>query len=54
MKINILFMMEVLKVKFQKIKENKNQNLILPGMIWKEALRKIMKVIIGLNLSLMN
>ena len=35
-----LFLMEVLKVKFQKIKENKNEDLILPEMIWKEALKK--------------
>ena len=35
-----LFLMEVLKVKFQKIKENKNEDLISPEMIWKEALKK--------------
>ena len=35
-----LFLMEVLKVKFQKIKEHKNEDLILPEMIWKEALKK--------------
>ena len=32
--------MEVLKVKYQKIKENKNEDLIQPEMIWKEALKK--------------
>jgi len=35
-----LFLMEVLKVKFQKIKENQNEDLISPEMIWKEALKK--------------
>ena len=35
-----LFLMEVLKVKFQKIKENKNEDLITPEMIWNEALKK--------------
>ena len=35
-----LFLMEVLKVKYQKIKENKNEDLIQPEMIWKEALKK--------------
>ena len=34
-----LFLMEVLKVKFQKIDENKNENLIPPEMIWKEAVK---------------
>ena len=31
--------MEVLKVKFQKIDETKNENLIPPEMIWKEAVK---------------
>ena len=35
-----LFLMEVLKVKFQKINENKNEDLIQPEMIWKEAVKK--------------
>ena len=35
-----LFLMEVQKVKFQKIKENKNEDLISPELIWKEALKK--------------
>ena len=34
-----LFLMEVLKVKFQKIDKNKNENLIPPEMIWKEAVK---------------
>ena len=34
-----LFLMEVLKVKFQKIDNNKNENLIPPEMIWKEAVK---------------
>ena len=32
--------MEVLKVKFQKINENKKEDLIPPEMIWKEAVKK--------------
>lgn len=35
-----LFLMEVLKVKYQKIKENENEDLIEPEMIWKEAVKK--------------
>ena len=35
-----LFLMEVLKVKFQKINENKKEDLIPPEMIWKEAVKK--------------
>lgn len=35
-----LFLIEVLKVKFQKINENKNEDLIQPEMIWKEAVKK--------------
>ena len=34
-----LFLMEVLKVKFQKINENKKEDLIPPEMIWKEAVK---------------
>ena len=32
--------MEVLKVKYQKINNNKNENLITPIMIWNEAKKK--------------
>ena len=35
-----LFLIEVLKVKYQKIKENENEDLIEPEMIWKEAVKK--------------
>ena len=35
-----LFLMEVLKVKYQKINNNKNENLITPIMIWNEAKKK--------------
>ena len=35
-----LFLMEVLKVKYQKIKENINEDLISPEMLWKEALKQ--------------
>ena len=35
-----LFLMEVLKVKYQKINENKNENLISPEMLWEEAVKK--------------
>ena len=39
-----LFLMEVLKVKYQKISENKLENLIPPILIWKEALKKNIKM----------
>ena len=35
-----LFLMEVLKVKFQKISENKSEDLIPPIMIWEEACKQ--------------
>ena len=35
-----LFLIEVLKVKYQKIKEKENEDLIEPEMIWKEAVKK--------------
>ena len=39
-----LFLMEVLKVKYQKINQNKEENLIPPIMIWKEAMKKKIKM----------
>jgi len=39
-----LFLMEVLKVKYQKISENKLENLIPPILIWKEAVKKNIKM----------
>ena len=39
-----LFLMEVLKVKYQKVSENKLENLIPPILIWKEALKKNIKM----------
>jgi hypothetical protein len=36
--------MEVLKVKYQKISENKLENLIPPILIWKEAMKKNIKM----------
>ena len=35
-----LFLMEVLKVKYQKINNNKEEDLIPPIMIWEEAKKK--------------
>ena len=39
-----LFLMEVLKVKYQKINNNKTENQIPPLMIWKEAMKKKVKM----------
>ena len=36
--------MEVLKVKYQKINNNKEEDLIQPIMIWEEAKRKKVKI----------
>ena len=38
-----LFMMEVLKVKYQKISNNKLDDLITPDMIWEEAKKQKIK-----------
>ena len=39
-----LFLMEVLKVKYQKINNNNNENKIPPIMIWKEAMKNNIKM----------
>ena len=39
-----LFLMEVLKVKYQKINNNNTENKIPPLMIWKEAMKKKVKM----------
>ena len=39
-----LFLMEVLKVKYQKINNNKEEDLIQPIMIWEEAKKKNVKI----------
>ena len=39
-----LFLMEVLKVKFQKINNNQTENIIPPLMIWKEAMKNNIKM----------
>lgn len=39
-----LFLMEILKVKFQKINNNQNENIIPPLMIWKEAMKNNIKM----------
>ena len=39
-----LFMMEVLKVKYQKISNNKSEDLVQPEMIWEEAKKQKIKI----------
>ena len=39
-----LFMMEVLKVKYQKISNNESEDLVQPEMIWEEAKRQKIKI----------